>query len=221
MKLTEIRGEIEMNNLLMQLTNDFKNLFVTEDNEITPLLLTLLSGGLGAVITLIFTYFMTLARDKKQNKEQNRTYIIADEIDNLGARLEGYTNIENKELRIIETDNFIQLDNLVQKGHIHGESLNYLRLRNLGPAMLVQCDIQITIGSDGREDVEINKVIPLFLSNQELFVFAQSLKNVDNPQLLKKVVIQYKTVANEGVTNHLRSFFDDDKKYRKHRTVYW
>ncbi|MCP1135303.1 MULTISPECIES: hypothetical protein [Paenibacillus] len=185
-----------MEDIFIQSASELKKLFTTNDNEFNPLLITLLSGGFGSIITLVITYFMTSNRDKNQYKQSNRTYIVAEEIDSLGSRLEGYNNVHDKDLRIIETDNFIQLDRLVRDRVIQGELLNYLRLRNLGPAMVLQCSIALEIESN-QTSMEIKKVVPIFLSDQELFVFAQSLENHPHPQLLKRATVVYKTIANE------------------------
>ncbi|WP_339850336.1 hypothetical protein MKY42_08250 [Paenibacillus sp. FSL W7-1088] len=187
-----------MEDIFIQSASELKKMFTTNDNGFNPLLITLLSGGFGSIITLVITYFMTLNRDKNQYKQSNRTYIVAEEIDSLGSRLEGYNNVHDKDLRIIETDNFIELDQLVRDGVVQGELLNYLRLRNLGPAMVIQCSIALEIESN-QTIKEIKKVVPIFLSDQELFIFAQSLENHPHPQLLKRATVVYKTIANEEI----------------------
>lgn len=196
--------------MFVQSANEIKRLFDSEINNTNPLLLTILSGGIGSIITLIVSAFLTYSRDKKLNKIRNRSYVVAEEIDNLGARLEGYSNPNYKDIRIIETENFTLLDKLVQNGTIGGEKLNYLRLKNTGPAMIIDCSITLVIESNNR-DTEIHKVVPLFQCDQELFVFAQSLDNIPHEQLLKQVTIVYRTIANEII----KYVFDIRRKQNK------
>lgn len=180
-----------------------------------------LGGIIGGLATLFAIYITTretrtLEKDKRdndelENKEKekllNRSYLIAEEMDNLGLRLEGYNN--SGDIRILETENYIEIENYINEQKIKTIKANYLKIKNIGPNLVTNCEFKLIINikdnDNYNEEYIINSSVPIMQINQEVFIMSQILKLPSKPtyqQLLTDIKIKYTTTIGEEIFYH-------------------
>lgn len=169
-----------------------------------------LGGIFGGAATLLAIYFTTkeTRRIERENHDKNekekrvnerllnRGYIVVEEIDNLGLRLEGYNAIGD--IRILETSNYVEFESFINRSSVENIRMNYLKIRNIGPQLAVNCRFKLGITNDDQSrQVYIEQSVPMLQVNQEVFIMAQVLELHPAPQLLRSVEINYSTIAGE------------------------
>ncbi|EHQ92121.1 hypothetical protein [Desulfosporosinus youngiae] len=157
----------------------------------------LLSGVVGALTVFLLTVVYNYFRDIGDKRFQHRSFIVAEEIDNLGTRLEGYNYEPTEDIRLVETESLVKLHDRVKTGALCSGT-NFLKIENLGPSLVTNVNISIDIeGQISKKRVTLQKRIPIISIKQKVFIFAQDMAFQFEPQLLRKSTITYTTIAGE------------------------
>lgn len=167
-----------------------------------------LGGIIGGGTTLLAIYFTTkeTRRIERENQKAtvlkemllNRGYLIVDEIDNLGLRLEGYD--PQGDIRILETENYKELEKKVSEEQKRDIKMNYLRIKNVGPGLVINCEIKLRMSTENRDTyIDIKSSIPMIQVNQEIFILAQSIKLHPNRQFPTEVELNYMSIVAEEI----------------------
>lgn len=180
----------------------FGNTFISNltNGEWASFLGSYLGGIIGGGATLLTIFISIKYAEKQRTKDRkidNRVYLMFDEIDNLGLKLEGYNYRGESDIRIIETENYTEFENLAKEKSFSNIRLNYFMIRNEGPNVVTSCEITLKIVNDSSRETIIKSTIPIIRVNQEYFILAQSMILYPAPQLLKEVEIKYFTVLGE------------------------
>lgn len=158
----------------------------------------LFSGFVGALTVFVFNIIYNYFRDIRDKRFQCRSFISAEEIDNLGTRLEGYNYELTEDIRLVETKSLIKLDERIKAGEISDVRGNFLKIENLGPSLVTNVIINMEIeGKLSKHKVILRKVIPVIPTKQKIFILAHTLEIPIEPQLLRKASITYITIAGE------------------------
>lgn len=105
----------------------------------------LLSGLVGALVVFILNIFYNTHRDTRDKKFQSRSFIVAEEIYNLGTRLEGYNYGPEDDVRLIETDSLKRIIQLEEREHKKLRNGNFLKTVNTGPYIVTNVKITLEI----------------------------------------------------------------------------
>lgn len=182
------------------------------DSDWSGFLGSYIGGILGGLATLLSIYITTIEtrnieRNKRKQDEKekdkkekilNRGYILTEEINNLGLRLEGYNC--NGDIRILETDNYTEFEKYAYTEKLENIKLNYLKIKNVGPNLVTNCQFKLIITeTDSNKEYIIEKAVPMIQINQEIFIMAQSSEFLETLQLLTSVEISYITTVGEEI----------------------
>ncbi len=185
-----------------------------------------LGGILGGLATLLAIYITNnetrkIERDnrernkdeqKSKERKENRAYVVVEEIDNLGLRLEGYNT--SGDIRILETDNYIEFEKLISTKQVKIKGFNYLKVKNIGPQLITNCKFVMTIKDETqRKEVKVSQSIPMMQANQEIFIMAQSLKFGKDPHLVESVDFWYNTIVGEQMLYRYNVTTEDKKRH--------
>lgn len=154
-------------------------------------IIPLLSGFVASTLTFIFS----LIRERKQLKINNRAYLSIDEI-MAGDKLKDYKVKPNT--RLIMTENYRKIEQNIKNGTIKNPRLNYLKIKNIGPGLIINCKIKIKVGfnQSGVEEHYINATVSLVEKDEEIFIVTDDYAAIYT-YFIKNLQISYKTQAGE------------------------
>jgi len=185
---------------VQELSEEVDHLKVIISNSHTIWNSPLFSGIVGAITVFMLTLIYNTYRDIRDKRFQCRSFISAEEIGELGTRLEGYNYEPIDDIRLVETESLVKLNDDVKKGAISNVQANFLKIENLGPSLVTNVNITLEIeGLVSKKKVLLQKVIPIISTKQKVFILAQVMDFYVEPQLLRKTTITYMTIAREKI----------------------
>lgn len=161
---------------------------------------TLLSGIVGALTVFLLTTVYNYFRDIRDKRFQCRSFVVTEQIYNLGTMLEGYDYESSEDIRLVQTESLERLDEDIRTGALSNEKVCFLKVENLGPFIVTNVNIRMQIEEKvSKKKVILQKTIPIITLKQKIFILVHDMAFYYEPQHLVKTTITYNTIAGEQI----------------------
>ncbi|MGU8957354.1 hypothetical protein ACV3VX_04830 [Clostridium perfringens] len=202
------------------------------------MLQSLLSGLIASVFTFFLGVLYTNIQRKKDYKMKYRSSLKLEELYNCKYDLSN-TGVE-KNSKIIITKNYEEIKKFIETNHgeINNNNIskvfnkeifrmNFLKVKNIGPGIIINLNCKIEYKYEGSKGVEVNYAefnLETFEIGEEIYVCLENLNTrlySDNLSIIEyKFNFEFSTIAGESIHQVKKYYSKDDKKFIQNSILY-